>query len=580
MRVLAAERQVVRHPGLMEPTRARRHLELLRRLAIWGAIAWIVVFWRLGYPGLLDPDEAHYAQLTREMMSAREWLIPLRDGLPFIDKPVLFHWLQGLSFFLFGVSELSARIPSALAALALGWFTYWSGREIFQDSRTGERAAMMFFTLPATFALGSIGLLDMTFAATLFGSAACLIVAVVRDRSRLQWPGYVLLSLSIMIKGPVALLLLATAFVLAVIAVPRARGTLGRLRWFAGPAIAAAAAAPWFVWMWWRFGDAFVEHYFVQGNVWYVTHPFQFRQPNYFFYVRTFFGAFLPWSLLVAGRAVDRLWAGRRALVTLGAPESLLWAWALAVIGVFTAARFKLDTYIYPAAPAVCLIAARAWEAARTTGEPARGQRGALAAISVVFVAAAIVLGATMFDLDLRLSPWALALPIGLGAGGAWFGIQLRAHRWRPPSSPAAVFCTLLAVYASVVTFGFPVLERVRPTPAVGRWISSHLPPSEPIGMFHVGEWNASLRYYSGRQVVPLDDAAALRTFLQRSSTATVVMRRRDYRAFQATGERLRVLFGQDAVVGMKGKGLRQQVWGRLLVVTRDDTPSAELAAR
>src|SRR6185436_7221676 len=283
MRVLAAERQVVRHPGLMEPTRARRHLELLLRLAIWGAIAWIVVFWRLGYPGLLDPDEAHYAQLTREMMSAREWLIPLRDGLPFIDKPVLFHWLQGLSFFLFGVSELSARIPSALAALALGWFTYWSGREIFQDSRTGERAAMMFFTLPATFALGSIGLLDMTFAATLFGSAACLIVAV-----------------------------------------PRARGALGRLRWFAGPAIAAAAAAPWFVWMWWRFGDAFVEHYFVQGNVWYVTHPFQFRQPNYFFYVRTFFGAFLPWSLLVAGRAVDRLWAGRRALVTLGAPESLL----------------------------------------------------------------------------------------------------------------------------------------------------------------------------------------------------------------------------------------------------------------
>ena len=61
----------------------------------WLAIAWIVVFWRLGYTSLLDPDEAHYAELTREMLRSGNWLVPLLDGKPFIDKPVLFHWLQG-----------------------------------------------------------------------------------------------------------------------------------------------------------------------------------------------------------------------------------------------------------------------------------------------------------------------------------------------------------------------------------------------------------------------------------------------------------------------------------------------------
>ena len=32
------------------------------RVLSWLAMAWIIVFWRLGYPSLMDPDEAHYAE--------------------------------------------------------------------------------------------------------------------------------------------------------------------------------------------------------------------------------------------------------------------------------------------------------------------------------------------------------------------------------------------------------------------------------------------------------------------------------------------------------------------------------------
>jgi len=74
----------------------------------WIAISWIVVFWRLGYSSLVDPDEAHYAELTREMLQSGNWLVPLLDGKPFIDKPVLFHWLQGASVLLLGETEFAA----------------------------------------------------------------------------------------------------------------------------------------------------------------------------------------------------------------------------------------------------------------------------------------------------------------------------------------------------------------------------------------------------------------------------------------------------------------------------------------
>ena len=103
----------------------------------WIAIGWIVVFWRLGYPSLLDPDEAHYAELTREMLRSGSWLVPLLDGKPYIDKPVFFHWLQGASVWLLGETEFAARLPSALAAIAMFGAVRWIGAALL-DAEAGE----------------------------------------------------------------------------------------------------------------------------------------------------------------------------------------------------------------------------------------------------------------------------------------------------------------------------------------------------------------------------------------------------------------------------------------------------------
>src|SRR5439155_22282386 len=126
----------------------------------WIAIGWIVVFWRLGYASLLDPDEAHYAELTREMLHSGSWLVPLLDGKPFIDKPVLFHWLQGASVLLLGETEFAARLPTALAALGLFAMTRWVGAALF-SAEAGTLGAIMFGTIPSTFALSNIAIFGM-----------------------------------------------------------------------------------------------------------------------------------------------------------------------------------------------------------------------------------------------------------------------------------------------------------------------------------------------------------------------------------------------------------------------------------
>jgi 4-amino-4-deoxy-L-arabinose transferase-like glycosyltransferase len=179
--------------------------QILRK-AKWFAVCWIVLFWRLGYPSLLEPDEAHYAQLTHEMLRGGSWLVPLLDGHPYIDKPVLFHWLQAVAVVVLGESELAMRLPSAIAAISLFATTRWVGVALMGE-RVGETGAIMFATIPITFALGSVGLFDMVFTAFLFGAVGTLCVAGVQRRPRLQYVGYALLTLAVMTKGPVALVL-------------------------------------------------------------------------------------------------------------------------------------------------------------------------------------------------------------------------------------------------------------------------------------------------------------------------------------------------------------------------------------
>jgi 4-amino-4-deoxy-L-arabinose transferase-like glycosyltransferase len=307
----------------------RLEVDRVLRWLRWAVICWVIVFWKLHWLSLLDPDEAHYAQLTHEMIKGHSWFVPLLDGAPYVDKPVLFHWFQMLSVSLFGETEFALRMPSACAAIALFAITRWVGASLFREE-VGEWGAFMFGTIPATFALGNIGLFDMVFATFLFGGVGVLLVSAEHRRFRLQYAGYVLIALAVLTKGPVAVFLVGLFVLVICVWTSRARRELLALNWKAGIATMLLIPLPWFAGMYSRFGAQFVAHYWLAGNLWYFTQPSHFstRTVSHSFYVRTFIGGFFPWSVVTIGRAIDvtRYWRDRHEVST---GEAFLWAWSV-----------------------------------------------------------------------------------------------------------------------------------------------------------------------------------------------------------------------------------------------------------
>lgn len=66
--------------------------------------------------GIFSGDETRVAGISAEMVFRGDWLVPRLNGEPFLEYPPLFYQLQALSFCCFGINDVAAAIPSALAA--------------------------------------------------------------------------------------------------------------------------------------------------------------------------------------------------------------------------------------------------------------------------------------------------------------------------------------------------------------------------------------------------------------------------------------------------------------------------------
>lgn len=122
----------------------------IRRTLPTALLGLVLLFPALGAVGIINGDEARFAQAAREMRASAEWILPSFAGQPRYDKPILIYWATILSYEIFGETPFAARFPSALATLAAALLlACFAGKR--WGPKMGFKAAALFLLSPLIF---------------------------------------------------------------------------------------------------------------------------------------------------------------------------------------------------------------------------------------------------------------------------------------------------------------------------------------------------------------------------------------------------------------------------------------------
>jgi len=217
-----------------------------------------VLLWGLGAGRLVDWDEGFYAEVAREILETGDWITLRWNDQKFFDQPPLLMWLTALTFQLNGVSEFSARLPSALAGVGVVLLTFLIARRV-GDPATGVVAAVVLLTSRHFVVQARQGMIDVLL--TFWICLAVYAYLLVQEGHPRFW-------LVVGIAGGLAVLtksaagLAAPAALLASITVERRIRTTFRSRafWMA-LGLAALVILPWHVMAYMRNGEEFAARY-------------------------------------------------------------------------------------------------------------------------------------------------------------------------------------------------------------------------------------------------------------------------------------------------------------------------------
>src|ERR1700680_569200 len=159
-------------------------------------------FYGLGQFGLIGADEPRYAQVAREMLERHDWITPVLGGHPWLEKPPLYYWQAILAYRIFGVSDWSARLPSAVDATLMVIAVYLFLKRL----RPGFQldGALMTASAAGVIGFARAASTDMPLAA-MFTIALLAWYAWYENESYFDLAiFYVFLGLGMLAKGPVA----------------------------------------------------------------------------------------------------------------------------------------------------------------------------------------------------------------------------------------------------------------------------------------------------------------------------------------------------------------------------------------
>ena len=550
----------------------------VRDLVVLLIVASVAILAGLGNGTFWEPDEPRFAEATRQMFARGDFQTPYLNGAPRFEKPILFYWTQAAAFTAFGDNEFSARLPSALAGLAIVVVLYLIGARI-APRRAAFVAALVMATMFRFVTFARIGLTDVPamffVVAALYGFVRAVQPASGSDRwgpasagpsSAWALVAWVCIGLGVLTKGPVGLLPVPIWAMYA--AFSRNWSLFARTRPLIGATIALAVVLPWYVAMVVQHGRAFTDFALGHEIVERMLSEESFGAParGFFYYFKIWPGDAAPWSVLFVASVGWIAW--RWPSVDRAVRQSVIFAaaWFICVFLLFSLSRSKVPHYVLPADPAAALLIGVFVDRLADTHDDVLWWGVPMAIIALASSATAAATGLLLDVLAPGDTMVKWLVPAILAAGAAAIAVAILKRALVP--AVYALTCMLAAVFALIGLFVVPrVIEPFKPMPLLAREATISSKADTPIGL--LGRYGlSSVIYYSRRHVEALDGDDDTVKFLSAHRGAVCVMPMTD---FERLAPRLRgfdkIAVAEQFDVRIERLLERQRTPGRLWVL-------------
>lgn len=311
----------------------------------------------LGAFPFITPDEGRYSEVAREMLARHNFITPSIDGIPFLDKPALYYWVQSFFIKLFGIHEWSLRLWPALMGTLGCVATYITGQRLF-SRLTGWCGALILGTSLFYYSMSHFADMDLMIAVLISCSLYAFLIGLNTTTPNAKydfWLAYLFGGLGFFTKGLIAIAFPALIF-LAYATIHNRWSDFKRIRLGSGLLIILAINLPWFILVQ-KHNPDFLHYFFInQQFERYVGHQFNDHAGAWLYPTIITVGV-LPWSLFLIGALyhTSKKLLGRIQLEPI---QTFLWLWVVLITIFFSIPASKTVGYILPVFPAAALLTA------------------------------------------------------------------------------------------------------------------------------------------------------------------------------------------------------------------------------
>jgi 4-amino-4-deoxy-L-arabinose transferase-like glycosyltransferase len=324
------------------------------------------------------------------MMQRHDYVTPYINGIRFFDKPPLLYWMAAASMHVFGIHDWAARLPLALAVLALLLSTYALGIRLFSQispanpDRSGFYAALALATSIGPYLYTRFYIPDILLA--LWMTLAVHLFLIALDRIRAQSESALLpclafaavMALNVLTKGLIGLVF-PIGFVFLYLAITKQLHLVLKLHLLASTSVFLLIAAPWHIlaairnpsialpagnglpatggWAWFYLYNEHIARFLSKR----IPHDYGLT-PIWLFWLYLILWI-MPWAIFLPGAIaylIRKLRRPQTAINTIARSRQsaiTLLLWTILVLGFFSISN-RQEYYSLPAIPALALVAA------------------------------------------------------------------------------------------------------------------------------------------------------------------------------------------------------------------------------